>query len=69
MRCAHTNLSAAVVTHVTFEPLLILVGLLVLDQSVALVENGIAVAALLSSLNKRVLLSKMDPFTNDKTDA
>jgi len=31
-----------------------------LDQSVALVENSVTVTTLLSSLNKRVLLTKMD---------
>lgn len=36
-------------------------GLLMLDQSVALVENGIAVTALLARLDKRVLLAEMYP--------
>lgn len=53
-------LAAAVVTHVAFESLLVLMGLLMLDQSVALVENGVTVTALLSSLNEGVLLTKMD---------
>lgn len=56
-----TDLATAVVTHVTFEPLLILMGLLMLDQSIALMEDGIAVTTLLASLNKRMLLTKMDP--------
>lgn len=53
-------LTAAIVAHVTFEPLLILMGLLMLDESVAFVENSITVTTLFSSFNKRVLLTKMD---------
>lgn len=48
----YTDLAAAVVAHVAFEPLLILMGLLVLDQSIALMEHSVAVTALLSSLYK-----------------
>lgn len=47
-----THLSAAVVTLVTLETLLILVGLLVLDESVTLMKHSITVTAFLPSLNK-----------------
>lgn len=47
-----THLSAAVVTLVTLETLLILVGLLVLDESVTLMKHGITVTAFLPGLNK-----------------
>lgn len=60
-----TDLAAAVVTHVTFEPLLVLVGLLMLDQGVALVEHGVAVTALLSCLDKRVLLTEVDAWRHE----
>ena len=55
-------LSTAVVTHVTLEALLVLVGLLVLDEGVALVEEGVTVATLLARLDKRVLLAQMNPW-------
>ncbi|CAB1335525.1 unnamed protein product, partial [Coregonus sp. 'balchen'] len=51
---------AAVVTLVTLEAFLILVGLLVLDESVALVEHSITVMAFPALLNERVLLTQMD---------
>lgn len=60
MRWSCTHLTAAVVTHVTFEPLFILMRLLMLDQSIALMENSITVTTFLSGLNERVLLTKMD---------
>lgn len=47
-----THLSAAVVTLITLETLLILVSLLVLDESVSLMEHSIAVTAFLPRLNK-----------------
>lgn len=47
-----THLSAAVVALVTLETLLVLVGLLVLNESVALVKDGVAVAAFLPHLDK-----------------
>lgn len=59
-RSQGTHLAAAVVAHVTFEPLLVLMGLLVLDQGVALMENGVAVTTLLSGLDEGVLLTKVD---------
>lgn len=51
-----TYLSAAVVALVTLETFLILVGLLVLDESISLMKHGVAVTTLLSLLDKRVLL-------------
>lgn len=53
-------LPAAVVTHVTLETLLILVGLLVLDEGVALVEHGVTVATLLARLDERMLLAQVN---------
>lgn len=47
-----THLSAAVVALVTLETLLVFVGLLVLDESIALVKDGVTVAAFLSHLDK-----------------
>lgn len=47
-----THLSAAVVTLIALKTLLVLVGLLVLDERVPLVEHCIAVAALLSRLDE-----------------
>lgn len=56
----HTYLSAAVVALVAFETLLVLVGLLVLDERVSLMEHGVAVAALLSRLDERMLFPQVD---------
>lgn len=56
----NTNLSAAVVTLVTFETLLILVSLLVLNESIALMKHSIAVTTFLSRLDKRMLLSQVN---------
>jgi len=53
-------LPAAVVTHVTLEALLVLVGLLVLDEGVSLVEHGVAVATLLARLDERMLLAQVN---------
>ncbi len=47
-----THLSAAVVTLFTLETLLILVGLLVLDESVSLMKHSITVTTFLSLLDK-----------------
>lgn len=47
-----THLSAAIVALVTLETLLVFVGLLVLNESVALVKDGVTVAAFLSHLDK-----------------
>lgn len=47
-----TNLSAAIVTLITLETLLIFVGLLVLNESIPLVKDSVTVAAFLSHLNK-----------------
>lgn len=55
-----TNLSAAVVTLFTLETLLIPVSLLMLNESITLMENSITVAAFLSRLNEGVLLSQMN---------
>lgn len=55
-----THLSAAVVTLIALETLLVLVGLLVLDERVSLVEHGITVAALLSRLDERMLFPQVD---------
>lgn len=63
----NTDLAAAVVAHVAFEPLLVLVGLLVLDESVSLVEHSVAVAALPSSLDERVLLTEVDTCRQYRT--
>ena len=60
-------LPTAVVAHVTLEALLVLVGLLVLDEGVALVEEGIAVATLLARLDKRVLLAQMNAWPGRDT--
>lgn len=62
-RGGETNLAAAVVTQVTLEPLLVLVGFLVLDESVALVEDSVAVSTLLSRLDEGVLLTQVNAFT------
>lgn len=56
------HLSAAVVTLVALETFLVLVSLLVLDQSVALVKHSVAVAAFLPRLNKRVLLPQVNTY-------
>lgn len=47
-----THLSAAVVTLITLETLLILVSLLVLDESISLMEHSITITAFLPRLNK-----------------
>lgn len=47
-----THLSAAVVALFTLETFLILVSLLVLDESVSLMKHGITVTTFLSRLNK-----------------
>lgn len=47
-----THLSAAVVTLFTFETFLILVGLLVLDESVSLMKHSITVTTFLSLFKK-----------------
>lgn len=64
-----THLSAAVVTLITLEPLLILVSLLMLDEGVPLVEHGIAVAAFLSCLNERMLFPQVDACNRKKGSA
>lgn len=46
------HLSAAVVTLVTLETLLIFVGLLVLNESIPLMKDSITVATFLSHFNK-----------------
>lgn len=62
-----TNLSAAVVTLFTLETLLIPVSLLMLNESITLMENSITVAAFLSRLNEGVLLSQMNTwYRNDE---
>lgn len=55
-----THLSAAVVTLLTLEAFLVLVSLLVLDESVTLVKHSVAVTAFLSLLKKRVLLPQVN---------
>lgn len=47
-----TNLSAAIVTLITLETLLVFVGLLVLNESVPLMKDSVTVAAFLSHLDK-----------------
>lgn len=47
-----TNLSAAIVTLITLETLLVFVGLLVLNESIPLMKDSITVATFLSHLNK-----------------
>lgn len=47
-----TNLSAAIVALITLETLLVFVGLLVLNESIALMKDCITVAAFLSHLNE-----------------
>lgn len=47
-----THLSAAIVALVTLEALLVFVGLLVLNESIALMKDGVTVAAFLSHLDK-----------------
>lgn len=54
------DLSAGVVTLVTLEPLLVLVGLLVLNEGVALMENSLAVATLPALFDVRVLLTQVN---------
>lgn len=56
-----THLSAAIVALVTLETLLVFVGLLVLNESIALVKDGVTVAAFLSHLDERMLLSQVNP--------
>lgn len=53
-------LSAGVITLVTFEALLILVGLLMLDEGIPLMEHSITVATLLALLNVGMLLPQVD---------
>lgn len=63
-----TYLSAAIVTLLTLETLLILVGLLVLDESISLMKHGITVTTFLSFFKKRVLLPQVNTWdTNKKT--
>lgn len=57
-----THLSAAIVALVTLETLLVFVGLLVLNESVALVKDGVTVAAFLSHLDKWMLLSQVNTW-------
>lgn len=47
-----THLSAAIVTLIALETLLVFVGLLVLNESVPLMKDSIAVATFLSHLNE-----------------
>ena len=54
-----TNLPASVVALVALEALLVLVGLLVLDEGVALMEHSLAVAALPALLDVGVLLAQV----------
>lgn len=61
-----TNLSAAIVTLITLETLLVFVGLLVLNESIALMKDSITVAAFLSHLNKRMLLSQVNTWKRQK---
>lgn len=61
-----THLSAAVVTLITLETLLVFVGLLVLNESIPLVKDSIAVAAFLSHLDERVLLSQVNTCGRQK---
>lgn len=53
-------LSTAVVTLITLETFLILVGLLVLDECVPLMKHSVTVTTFLSCLNKRVLLPQVN---------
>lgn len=57
---SQNDLSAGVVTLVTLETLLVLVGLLVLNEGVALMENSLAVATLPALFDVRVLLTQVN---------
>lgn len=54
------HLSAGIITLVTLEALLVLVGLLMLDEGIPLVEHGVTVATLLALLNVGMLLPQVD---------
>lgn len=54
-----TLLTACIVTLITLEAFLIFVGLLMLDESIALMEHRITVAALPALLNVGMLLTEM----------
>lgn len=56
------DLSAGVVTLVALEALLVLVGLLMLDEGVALMEDGLAVATLPALLDVGVLLTQVNTW-------
>lgn len=53
------DLSASIVTLVTLEPFLVLMGLLVLDEGVALMKHRLTVTALPALLNVGMLLTQM----------
>lgn len=53
------DLSASIVTLVTLEAFLILVGFLVLDESVALMKHSLTVTALPALLDVGMLLAQM----------
>lgn len=56
---ALSDLSACIVTLVTLEAFLILVGLLVLDKSIALMKHSLTVTALPALLDVGMLLAQM----------
>lgn len=54
-----SDLTACIVTLITFKAFLIFVGLLMLDESIALMEHCITVTALPALLNVGMLLTEM----------
>lgn len=59
-KVSFTYLSAAIVTLVALEALLVLVGFLVLDECVTLVEHSVTVTTLPAHLHERMLLPQVD---------
>lgn len=56
------HLSAGIITLVTLEALLVLVGLLMLDEGIPLMEHSVTVATLLALLNVGMLLPQVDTY-------
>lgn len=55
-------LSAGIITLVTLEALLVLVGLLMLDEGIPLMEHSVTVATLFALLNVGMLLPQVDTY-------
>lgn len=59
---APAYLSAGIITLVTLEALLVLVGLLMLDEGIPLMEHSVTVATLLALLDVGMLLPQVDTY-------